>query len=196
VSEASPTSLDSIYKILMPKHSKYPGLKTTTTFFLHIVEAVCHLHENGICHRDINLKNILVDSFDPPCARLTDFGCATVEDIMKFDTPIGTLLYAAPEQVPGKTYTRAVDYWALGLVGCQLQGLRLEALGVERIMPSQGQLSRIHEVLQKPRLDGNTFVECTRQLLVVDPKKRLMAKDAIEPLQAYIKELEEGEERH
>lgn len=175
----------------MPKHLKYPGLKTTTTLFLHIVEAVCHLHEYGICHRDINFKNILVDSFDPPLARLTDFGCATEEGIMKFDTLIGTVLYAAPEQVPGKTYTRKVDLWALGCVGCHLLGLRLEALGVERIMPEQVQFSRIHEALQKPQLDGNTFVKCTRELLVVDPEKRLMAKDAIKPLQAYIKRLEE-----
>lgn len=45
--------------------------------------------------------NILVRSYEPPDAMLTDFGCASDNPTILYDWP-GTVPYLAPEQVEGK----------------------------------------------------------------------------------------------
>ncbi len=65
----------------------------------------------------------MVRSYDPPDAQIIDFGCATIEKKTLYDRP-GTIPYLAPEQRDGLYHDRSVDYWACGLVGVELWGMK------------------------------------------------------------------------
>jgi serine/threonine protein kinase len=83
------------------------------------LKALNYLHKIGITHRDIKPENILIQSrFPELVTKLADFGFSTDSELMK--TACGTGWYLAPElAIKPLKYTKAVDIWALGVVGLQ-----------------------------------------------------------------------------
>jgi eukaryotic-like serine/threonine-protein kinase len=74
------------------------------------------LHEAGIVHRDLKPTNILI--CQDRTVRLLDFGVAKFLDytsLTQHGQFVGTLQYAAPEQLRNETET-GTDLWALGVV--------------------------------------------------------------------------------
>lgn len=83
--------------------------------FKQIVLAVCHLHKNGIVHRDIKDENVIVDRNG--LIKLIDFGSASYTKQGPFDVFVGTIDYASPEVLRGEKYTgKPQDIWALGVL--------------------------------------------------------------------------------
>ena len=73
----------------------------------------------NIIHRDIKPANIFISATGD--YKLGDFGVARVADTASgASTRIGTVNYMAPEVFHGKSYTRSVDIYSLGLVLYQL----------------------------------------------------------------------------
>lgn len=148
--------------------------------FTQVVEGLAFLHSIGIAHRDIKPDNLVVESFDPPRARIIDFGCATKEDSVLYDRP-GTIPYLAPEQRPGKYHGRAVDNWACGLVGVDLMGHRRSNLQVDISM-----LTNIHAWLDSKQ--QHPMATCCRGFLEWNVEDRLTAREAIDGvLLEYVK---------
>ena len=84
--------------------------------FIPLCEALEHLHQNGVVHRDIKPGNILVDQTGR--ARLVDLGLAFAEDDPAMTSQGGTLgtpHYVSPEQArnPVAADVRS-DIWSLG----------------------------------------------------------------------------------
>ena len=80
-----------------------------------IILALGYLHKKDIAYRDLKPENCLIDAHGYP--KLIDFGFAKV--LAPGDTShtmCGTAEYLAPEQVQGHGHTRAVDYWAFGVL--------------------------------------------------------------------------------
>lgn len=48
--------------------------------------------------------------------KLSDFGVSKIITNNRMSTKVGTPSYFAPEVLQGNGYTRAVDYWSLGIV--------------------------------------------------------------------------------
>ena len=91
--------------------------------FKKVTQALKHIHDNGLVHRDIKSDNIMITDFCNP--KVVDFGFsteATAENREGFFTgKIGTSSYMAPEIHQGAPYKGTeVDIFALGIVLFQM----------------------------------------------------------------------------
>ncbi|KNE60381.1 CAMK/CAMKL protein kinase [Allomyces macrogynus ATCC 38327] len=92
--------------------------------FKQIVSAVQYCHEQGFCHRDLKLENILhvrnsgSQAHEPGQIRLIDFGFATVISENPLHTHfLGSGTYASPEMAQQIPYSGPdVDVWSLGVI--------------------------------------------------------------------------------
>jgi serine/threonine protein kinase len=151
-----------------------------TVLFSQLADAVSYLHRHKISHRDIKPPNVLVTSFNPPLALLTDFGCASDEALMEYTT-VGTITYLAPEQVQGKTHTHAVDLWALGLVGSELMGLWLG----KRAMPGEDDFDNFLRLLEE---EDHVMARCCRGPLKAIAEQRMPAEDVCSTLKKHLQD--------
>ncbi|KAH8069899.1 cAMP-dependent protein kinase [Aureococcus anophagefferens] len=81
----------------------------------HVLDALDHVHAQGVVYRDLKPENILIDARG--YARVVDFGFAKVlpADAMTY-TILGTPEYLSPECVLGQGYRSDVDLWAFGVL--------------------------------------------------------------------------------
>ncbi len=85
-------------------------------------------HDRGITHRDLKPANIVVHCYESGerVYKVIDFGLAAMKaasDETRLTDPgffVGTLAYAAPEQVRGDTVTAATDIYALGVIAYEM----------------------------------------------------------------------------
>lgn len=85
-------------------------------YMKQILEALCYVHNLGICHRDIKPENILLD--DQGRAKISDFGLSRfVTAVGLAETPCGSPCYASPECIRGGSYDgRKSDMWSCGVL--------------------------------------------------------------------------------
>ncbi|MEE9443103.1 MAG: tetratricopeptide repeat protein [candidate division Zixibacteria bacterium] len=117
-------------------------------------------HEAGITHRDIKPSNIIIDN--DGCAKLLDFGLATIEGaekITRTGSTTGTVGYMSPEQVRGEDVDHRADIFSLGVVLYEMVTGRLPFEGErdaaiiysilnEKPKPLEGYRKNIPEVMQ------------------------------------------------
>jgi phosphorylase kinase gamma subunit len=160
--------------------------KRTRQIMRQLFEAVDYLHERKIVHRDLKPENILLD--DNMNIKLTDFGFATIISHEEELTDLcGTPGYLAPEVLRVSMYEdavgygKAVDMWACGvimytlLVGRPPFWHRKQMYMLRAIMDGKYSFSSPDwEDISEPPKD------MISKLLVVDPKKRMTSKEALE----------------
>lgn len=81
-----------------------------------VLLALEYLHRHDVIYRDLKLDNIMLAADGH--VKLTDFGLCKTD--MPWDAMTGTFCgtpeFIAPEMLSEKTYTRAVDWWAFGVL--------------------------------------------------------------------------------
>ncbi|QQK41565.1 Serine/threonine protein kinase, putative [Penicillium digitatum] len=84
--------------------------------FKQVASAVNHLHTKAlVVHRDIKDENVVLDGEGR--IKLIDFGSAAYIKNGPFDVFVGTIDYAAPEVLQGRSYRgKEQDIWALGIL--------------------------------------------------------------------------------
>jgi Serine/threonine protein kinase len=160
--------LNATFRSLYESNVSFEG---RSLFYAQLLEAIAFLHKHGIWHRDVKPDNILVRSYEPPDAMLTDFGRASDNPTILYDWP-GTVPYLAPEQVEGKTHGRAVDYWSCGIVGLELI---LRRAITSRIMPERN----LKDYQDSLEISDSPLAKCSLAMLQVDPNRRMSAADAL-----------------
>lgn len=84
-----------------------------------VADALDSAHESGLVHRDIKPRNVLVHRRTRgDHAYLTDFGLtknlASIGELTEAGALMGTIGYAAPEQLKGETVDARADVYSLG----------------------------------------------------------------------------------
>eukprot|EP00928_Gymnodinium_smaydae_P063671 TRINITY_DN47180_c0_g1_i1.p1 TRINITY_DN47180_c0_g1~~TRINITY_DN47180_c0_g1_i1.p1 ORF type:complete len:866 (-),score=151.61 TRINITY_DN47180_c0_g1_i1:100-2649(-) len=103
------------------RKSLYGSAKHAQFYIAGTVLALEHLHARNIIHRDLKPENLLLDSEGH--VKITDMGLAKVV-VGKSYTTCGTPEYFAPEVIASTGHTRAVDWWATGILVFELMAGR------------------------------------------------------------------------
>jgi len=147
-----------------------------------VLETIDFLHAHGVVHRDLKPENLIFDKpGEDARIKLTDFGFATFfSQNAKLTASCGTPEYVAPEVLDSKPYDNAVDMWSCGvIIYILLCGFppfygendddlfdKVCACRYEFLSPYWDPVSE----------DAKDLI---RKLLVIDPKKRLTASQAL-----------------
>ncbi|KAJ4460683.1 putative cAMP-dependent protein kinase type 1 [Paratrimastix pyriformis] len=86
---------------------------TARYYAAQIVLVLEHLHANNVVYRDLKPENLLLDANGQ--LKITDFGFAKEVPDVTF-TLCGTPEYLAPEIILNSGHSKAVDWWALGIL--------------------------------------------------------------------------------
>ncbi|XP_022661056.1 serine/threonine-protein kinase N2-like isoform X2 [Varroa destructor] len=142
-----------------------------------VVLGLEYLHDNKIIYRDLKLDNLLLDK--DGYVKIADFGLC--KEGMGFGDKTGTFCgtpeFLAPEVLTESAYTRAVDWWGLGV-------LIFEMLVGESPFPGDDEEevfdSIVHDEVRYPRFLSIEAIAIMRRLLRKNPERRLGAteKDA------------------
>ena len=89
------------------------------TVIIPVAQALAFAHDHNIIHRDIKPANILMPQDDWPL--LADFGLAKMEQTARPNLTmpgqvLGTMAYAAPEQIQEGEIDARIDIYSLGIV--------------------------------------------------------------------------------
>lgn len=104
---------------------KRKELATWLEIFVQVCRGMEHAHKNGIVHRDVKTRNILVAGMDnpgKPAVKIIDFGLAKIEDyagdatLTKVGAVVGSPLYLSPEQAGGNKADARSDIYSFGCV--------------------------------------------------------------------------------
>ncbi|KAI4125912.1 MAG: hypothetical protein LQ338_004017 [Usnochroma carphineum] len=139
--------------------------------FLQVVAALHHLHTKAlVVHRDIKDENIILDGENK--VKLIDFGSAAYIKNGPFDVFVGTIDYAAPEVLQGKSYRgKEQDVWALGILLYTLIYKENPFYSIDEIMD--------HE-LRIPWIMSEPSIELIKAMLDRDVDQRLTITQVME----------------
>jgi serine/threonine protein kinase len=168
----------------MLKRLKTIPARLATDYLYQICSGLDYAHLQGIIHRDINTKNIIVQQDDR--LKILDFGLACPMGTEDFSS-LGTLMYMAPEQINSDPLDQRTDIYALGIMAYEM------VVG-KRPFPEDDVkvLTRLHQTrnIPDPAEKVPDLPEALRKFILkagkCDPDQRFQniveAQDAIRPL--------------
>lgn len=108
------------------EHIEHKGIfseKEAAHVMRQLLEAVAHMHSNGICHRDLKEDNLLIAEANPVpneglSVKVCDFGIArrTGSACAAWSASLCTPSYASPEVLVGEVGDEACDLWSCGVI--------------------------------------------------------------------------------
>lgn len=156
--------------------------KYAIILFKNISKAIQAMHNNNICHRDIKLDNILLDTNYSP--KICDFG-SVYKTNRQTKSIEGTPQYAAPEVKRGKLYYGdKVDIYSLGITLIKLVlGIRTNVV-YEDLQNKE----RLNLLFEKANI-SNELKELLLKMININPKERPTINEILDyPLLSNVNE--------
>ncbi|XP_020631890.1 calcium/calmodulin-dependent protein kinase type IV-like [Orbicella faveolata] len=152
---------------------------------VHFLFQFVHNHHPVIIHRDLKPENLLYASEEEDAQlKIADFGLSKMlyGEQGNTSTVCGTPGYCAPEVLLGKPYDTKIDMWAVGVIAYIL------LCGFEPFYDERGDQAMFQRILRcdyefvSPWWDevSENAKDLVSKLIVLDPKKRLTAKQALD----------------
>jgi len=133
-----------------------------------------HLHEQGFIHRDVALRNVLVDirNFQ---VKLTDFGLSritqTISDAGKTTSHVLPVAWTAPECISQNIYSPKSDVWSFGVLIWELMTERVPFQG-ENLMALSFKIATGKRTLEIPSSWLPELHDLTGLCWAFDPDER------------------------
>jgi len=161
--------------------------------FAQLLHACAYIHSRGIVHRDIKLENLLlVREGDLSCVKLADFGLSaqirrrTGDGSAGLNTVCGTPTYVAPEVLLSTSenpYGPACDLWSAGVLLFNLLAgyPPFHEANLPQLFKSIRKGLKPYEFMADPSwtMVSAEAKDLIQRLLVVNPKERLSAAEAL-----------------
>eukprot|EP00727_Mastigamoeba_balamuthi_P007687 m51a1_g3539 putative calcium calmodulin-dependent protein kinase type ii subunit delta isoform x9 (818) ;mRNA; f:976207-980787 len=154
-----------------------------------VLEAVAHMHAQGVIHRDLKLENLLLaDESDDAAVKIADFDLSVLEtDAAELTDMTGTPGYVAPEVLAceddckAPPYTKSCDLWSVGVILhvllCGAPPFLMDpSSDLWKLDTRRGRLSFSEPAWKSITPEAIDLVKC---LLARDPAKRITAQEAL-----------------
>jgi len=146
------------------------GMKDHAQFYIAgVVIALRHVQKKRFIHRDVKPENVLISRAGHP--KLGDFAFAKPL-IGKTFTTCGTPQYMAPEILIGTGHTKAVDWWALGIMLFELMA-GAPPFNSSQVMQVYSEVMRGIAKVDFPQVCEGSVGDLIRSLCKQDPSQRL-----------------------
>jgi dual specificity tyrosine-phosphorylation-regulated kinase 2/3/4 len=109
----------NLYEYLKEKDFFPMPLSLIRGIAARMLVALTFLGRENIIHCDLKPENILIRGSDPSVVKLVDLGSASFDTNNAF-MYIQSRFYRAPEVILEQRYTKAIDWWSLGCILCEL----------------------------------------------------------------------------
>ena len=141
-------------------------------YITQLIQALIHLHDRNIVHRDLKLGNIFLTGKME--LKLGDFGLAKKLSFRdeKISEMVGTPAYMAPEIFENMGYSLEVDIWSLGVI---MYYIIIGKLPFNK--QNQEDIKRVS--FPKKAIISRAAKSLIEQILVKDPKERPSLKQIL-----------------
>jgi len=150
-----------------------------------VLSAVKYLHDMGVVHRDLKPTNLLLKSPDDITdVKIADFGLSKIiGDSALLQTACGTPIYVAPEVLSGEGYEKTVDLWSVGVI------MYILLCGFPPFFDDGTNMGLLFDQIMSGDFEypdpywthiSASAKDLINNLLVVDPKKRFTADQALQ----------------
>ena len=143
-------------------------------YITQLIQALIHLHDRNIVHRDLKLGNIFLTGKME--LKLGDFGLAKKLSFRdeKISEMVGTPAYMAPEILENMGYSLEVDIWSLGVI---MYYLIIGKLPFNK--KNQEDIKSVSYTFPKKAIISKAAKSLIEQILVKDPKERPSLKQIL-----------------
>lgn len=143
-------------------------------YLSQVADAINYCHSNKVIHRDIKLENILLGPKGE--IKIADFGWSVHSPLSRRSTLCGTLDYLSPEMVDGKPHDEKVDLWSIGIL-CYEFLVGRPPFESKTFEDTYRMISRA--IYTIPEFVSSLASDLIKNLLIVDPQKRLSAEEIL-----------------
>jgi predicted Ser/Thr protein kinase len=136
-----------------------------------ICQGMIHLHSNGVVHRDLSSRNVLLHN---GVAKISDFGMArTIGSSSQGQTKtnIGPVRWMSPESLRNNSYSYKSDVWSFGIVLYEILARSEPHIDIDPI--EVGRLIRDFHLRPVPPPESNkVLVDLMNKCLASNPEDR------------------------